>query len=262
MPVLSLEELSVLLEGSSVAFDEEISQFYQDRDFSYQYFSAQEKDKIILDILEYIRKDQVVVATPEREKVWDKGWRENLDSFLQHRNIDSLLPRFIKPTNVIRLQQDYVRPTNPYFERDFCLLLQQWLFKRYMTDFEAVYEFGCGSGFNLVTIARLFPKIKIFGGDFVPSSLRLVDEIAHCYGYNMSSFHFDMTKPDFKMQMLDNSCILTFCSIEQINNRFQDFIYFLLNKKPALCIHVEPVFELYYLQHLPRLLIVLQIYLL
>jgi len=236
---LTLDEIAFLFGVSISEFDQSACDFYASHDFSYYQLSMVEKDKVILDILNFIQHDKTVVATPEREDVWQRGWSENLDSFLLNKDILSLAPKYLKSNQAVRLRQDYILPNNPYFERDFCQMLQFWLFKKYLTGYDNIYEFGCGSSFNLVAIANMFPKANIIGTDFVDSSITLVRKIAEHYDYKMKSLFFNMLKPDYKMEIMRNSCAFTFCSIEQLNNRFHNFIYFLLEKRPDICIHFE-----------------------
>ena len=47
---------------------------------------------------------------------------------------------------------------------------RQWFIENYFKNTENVYEFGCGSSFNLLHVNRVFPEKKRFGSDFVQSS--------------------------------------------------------------------------------------------
>ena len=62
---------------------------------------------------------------------------------------------------------------------------------------------------------------------------------------NINGILFDMFHPDYNMNLEQNALVLTIGSLEQIGDNHQKFIDFLINKKPKLCIHVEPIYELY-----------------
>ena len=47
------------------------------------------------------------------------------------------------------------------FELDYFRIYRLWLFEKYFKNYENIYEFGCGTGFNLLEGARLF-KNKSF----------------------------------------------------------------------------------------------------
>ena len=54
-----------------------------------------------------------------------------------------------------------------------------------------------------------------------------------------------MTSPDEGFLLDENSAIFTFGSVEQIAGKFENFIQYLFNQNPALCIHLEPTLEMY-----------------
>lgn len=102
-----------------------------------------------------------------------------------------------------------------------------------------------GPAFNLVVIAQLYPKKKLHGLDFVPSSVNLVNKIGEVYGWKMTGHLFNMLTPDDNFEIMNNSAILTIGTVEQLASNFEVFLQFLLKRSPKLCIHVEPTIELY-----------------
>ena len=215
-------------------------------DFKYKLLIGEELDKVILDVLKKIESDQQIVSAPERQDVWDRGWAENLQNFIKSGyNLNNLVPKFIRPNKVIRLNRNYIMPSNPNFELDYFSTFRLWLFKKYLKEFDNIYEFGCGTGFNLVVLAQLYLEKKLHGLDFVPSSVNLVNKIGEVYGWNMIGHLFNILAPDENFEIGDNSAIFTICSIEQLASNFEAFLQFILKQSPKLCIHVEPTIELY-----------------
>lgn len=215
-------------------------------DFGYHILEDSQKDSVILDVLKRIESDQQKIAAEGRRNAWENGWAENLQAFeASGHDLNTIVPKFIRPGQIVRLNRQYVKPTNPTFELDYLNVLCQWLFPKYLTDATDIYEFGCGTGMNLVTIARLFPGKRLHGLDFVQSAVALVNRIGTVYRWNITGHLFDMMKPDEGFAMAENSVVLTFGSIEQLAGKFENFLQFLLSRSPALCISVEPTIELY-----------------
>jgi len=215
-------------------------------DFSYRVLAGEERDKILLNVLTKIESDQQVIGAKERQSTWEKGWAENFQDFVKSGyDLNSLIPRFIRPNQVIRLKGDYVLPTNPKFELDYLSVFRLWLFQKYLAEFDSIYEFGCGTGFNLAVLAQLYPEKQLYGLDFVPSSQNLVDKLAEANGWKMTGRLFDMVSPDEDFEIADNSAIFTIGVVEQLAGKFEAFLQFLLKNSPRLCINVEPTIELY-----------------
>lgn len=215
-------------------------------DFRYKILEEEERDKVILDVLRNIESDRQVIGAPERQDVWEKGWAENLQDFIKSDyDLKKLAPKFIRPGQPIRLNRNYILPSNPNFELDYYSVFRLWLFQKYLSNFDYIYEFGCGTGFNLVVLARLYPEKQLYGLDFVPASVALVNKLGEVYGWNITGHLFDMLSPDNNFKIDDNSAIFTIGAIEQLASNFEPFLQFVLKCPPELCLHVEPTIELY-----------------
>jgi len=249
-----LEEISeVTLEDFARSFGTTVEDIPDDcreliakSDFRYEILTGEERDKVILDVLKKIESDQQIIGAPERQTAWEKGWEENLKDFVNSGyDLNRLVPRFIRPNQAIRLNQNYIMPSNPNFELDYYSVFRLWLFEKYLKDFDSIYEFGCGTGFNLAVLAQLYPEKKLYGLDFVPSSVNLVNKLGEVYGWNMTGHLFDMLRPDESFKIDDNSAIFTIGTVEQLAGNFEPFLQFVLKRPPRLCLHVEPTIELY-----------------
>lgn len=225
---------------------DECRQLIEGTDFTYEILTGPKRDAVILEVLKKIESDQQVIGARERQDVWEKGWSENLQDFVKSDcNLDCLVPKFIRPNQVVRLDGNYILPSNSNFELDYYAVFRLWLFKKYLSDFDCIYEFGCGTGFNLVVLARLYPGKELFGLDFVPSSVELVNKIGAAHQHNIKGRLFDMISPDETLTLGKNSAVFTIGSVEQLASRFDAFLQFLLDQSPSLCIHVEPTIEFY-----------------
>ncbi|MBU0791698.1 MAG: class I SAM-dependent methyltransferase [Gammaproteobacteria bacterium] len=215
-------------------------------DLSYTNVIGQQRNDLILKILKRIETDTQRIAEPARKDIWQEGWQENLDAFITSGNdLSMLVPKFIRSEQPVRFKQKYIMPNAPEFELKFFDVFRHWLFKTYFFGVDNVYEFGCGTGFNLVTLAKLFPSIKLYGLDFVQSSCDLVTKIAEKYELNLESYLFDMITPDEQFTLDKNSAVFTIGAIEQLGGQFHAFIGYLMENKPKIVLHCEPVLELY-----------------
>ena len=215
-------------------------------DFRYKTITGEKRDQVILDILKKIDSAQLTTVGAKRKSIWEKGWNENLQNFLdKHYDIDELKPKYYRPSQILRYRQDYVTAIDPDFEFNFFKVLRLWLFRKYLKDVKTIYEFGCGPGHNLVALAKLFPEKEIHGLDWVKSSCELVNKIAEVYHHNITGHIFDMFHPDESLNIQNNSAILTIGALEQLGRKFEAFLQFQLKKNPTLCLNVEPFLELY-----------------
>ncbi len=221
------------------------SDIISNKDFNYSPITGNERDLLILDILKKTETDKQIIGDNSRKKVWNDGWRENLDEFINNNyDLNKIIPKFFKP-GPKRYNLKYIQNNNPNFEFDYYSVFRQWLFKKYLNNYNHIYEFGSGTGFNLVALSQLFPDKKLYGLDFVQSSIEIINTIADRYKYNLKGYLFDMIYPDRYFNLEDESAIFTVGSVEQLAGKFEKFIEYLLNQPISISIHVEPIIELY-----------------
>ena len=246
MPQVTFPDFAVSFGTTVNDFSQDCRRIIFEKDFRYEILEGEERDKVILDVLKKIEADKQVIGSEERKEEWFRGWAENLEEFIQRGlDFDALVPKFIRDDQIVRYNGNYIRPSNPKFELDFITVFRTWLFQKYLEQYDAIYEFGCGTGFNLVLISHLFPRKKLHGLDFVRSSVDLVNKISEFSDLNIQGHLFDMITPDEKFGLSKNSAVLTFGAVEQLAGRFEEFLEYLLRQRPKLCIHVEPTVELY-----------------
>ena len=244
--MISIDDFCKSFGTDKNSFSKECLSSIEETDFSYKILEHEERDNIILEILKKIESDQQRIGEPKRKTIWNNGWQENLDKFVgSGYDLESLIPKFIRDDQVIRLNGNYVKPNNPRFEYDYMTIFRKWLIENYFHPFKNVYEFGCGTGLNLVLLSETYPEKDLYGSDFVSASVKLVSEISTQKNKRIKARKFDMIHPDYDFRIEPNSIVFTFGAIEQLSSKFEDFIQYLLHFKPALCIHVEPTIELY-----------------
>lgn len=251
---LTLDMLSKMFGVEKKDFSNHFLETFKKYNFKFSPILGIERDNLILDILKSINVDKQKVAVPERKQVWQKGWKENLDLYTQDRLDEGLVPKFLRPANVVRLNGKFVRPEDKYFEKSFCKLIQAYSYDQFIKKYKVdhVYEFGCGSCFNLMEMIRLAKEdqlsLSFHGSDFVQSSVDLCGELAKSIddaSIKLDGNLFDMLEPDPGYLIKKNSCVFTAASIEQLGSSFKKFIDYLIAQKPKVCYHLEPIVENY-----------------
>lgn len=214
-------------------------------DFRFVIIDKEEEEKILLEVMKTI-DSPLSISGKDRKNDWENGWTENLQAFIKSNyDLSSLTPKYMHKFNVRRLFSKYIKPLDRNFEVNFYTAYRHFLFKKYLSNYEHLYEFGCGTGYNLVIMAQIFPDKDITGLDWATSSAHLVNEIASKHNYRLKGRCFDFFNPDYSLRVADNSAFITLNSLEQLGNDYNKFIEFILNKRPEICINSEPILELY-----------------
>jgi hypothetical protein len=215
-------------------------------DFRYRKLTHSERDQVIFRVLKRIHSGELSKVGEHRKKIWEKGWEENLNEFASKGfALETLVPRFIRPEPIVRLNGDYVRVCNPRFEFLFHDVARRWLFLEFMAGVDAVYEFGCGSAYNLVAIAEIAPQLRLVGLDWAESAVRLTNMIGKAHQTKLIGRVFDFFDPDDSVELGAQDAAITICALEQVGSRYEDFLQFLLRKRPRICVHMEPLIDLY-----------------
>lgn len=136
-------------------------------------------------------------------------------------------------------------PLSPNFELNFLEVLRTWLAKSFFPDARDVYEFGCGPGHNLVAFSRLYPEKHYHGLDWAKASGNIVNLIARKLGIDVDWRRFDLFHPDARYKLRPDAAVITLGALEQLGVKFEPFLQYMLRQSPAVCVHVETIFELY-----------------
>lgn len=217
-------------------------------DFRYKICSQAERERIFFDILSRCHEKKFSLSGPHRKPEWIKGWKEILHDFYDSgMNLSSLIPKDIHAFGArpLRYKGNYIVAESKTFELDFSLVFRHWLHNKFYKDFDTIYEFGCGTGRNLVQLHTLFPDKNYIGLDWVPDSGEILTAIANKYGYRLQGHIFDFFNPDYSIKILPNSLVYTAAALEQIGDAHDKFLDYLLAQKPQLCVNVECIPEYY-----------------
>ncbi len=215
-------------------------------DLAYTELSIAERDAHILAILKRLDEPRISRTREQNLAIFEQGWSENLEQCRnQGISFESLKPKYVKPLPAMRLQGRFVHPSNPYLFDDLCTVVLGWLFKQYFKDADTVCEFGCGTGRYLYLLGTMMPGRNLIGLDWTHSSGEILKLISQKTEVKMQGHQFDMLAPSAELKLPQNAAVLTVGAMEQIGDRFGPFLSFLLESRPSIVVHHEPIVELY-----------------
>ncbi len=242
---LTLRDFAELLGTTPAAIPRCCKEVIRKSDFHYLVLSGAARERVLLRVVKTLLSDNLKVSGPQRKDDWDKGWSENFEGFVSKgHDLRELIPKFVRKREVIRFRGEYILPDDPDFETNFVRLLRCFIFTKYFRDSSKVFEFGCGTGLNLVALAGLFPEKKLVGLDWSDASCRIINELAAQLNINLSGVLFDMFSPNEDIDLDGNSAVFTIGAMEQLGENFKLFTDFLLRKSPSLVINVEVNYEM------------------
>lgn len=213
-------------------------------DFRYHRLPQEERDAVILAILHKL--DSFTQVGEHRHAIWEMAWGDVASRYDDSKgDLSALEPSFIGGTGTIRLRGDYARPVVAGFEFNYFRVLRSWLFQTYLKQASRVFEFGCGSGFNLAALAQMAPDKELIGLDWAESAYSLVNRFAQTHDFNLRGQKFDFFHPSDDVTLGAGSVAMTFCALEQTGDRCPTFINWLVDKKPDLVISMEPILDFY-----------------
>ncbi|HPG00739.1 MAG TPA: class I SAM-dependent methyltransferase [Kiritimatiellia bacterium] len=242
---LSPEEFAGMFGIPPEEFDNTWKARVRDAGLRYQRLTPDYRDHIIRRIIHRIDSDQMWVSGPDKVGVWEKGWKENLLEYQKTGDLNALTPKFVQSAPVLRLGGDYIKPLNPDFEFVAVDIFRRWLFKRFLSEASAIYEFGCGSCQHLPVLAEMFPGRTLYALDWAASSCDIAEALATAHGWKIKGIRFNLFAPDTHLEMEPNTAVLTVGALEQLGENFEPFLNFLLKQRPRMVVHVETLQELY-----------------
>lgn len=178
----------------------------------------------------------------ERRELWDRCYGD-MD---KNQGLDLLPPFLVKSRGTpVRFAGRFEIPASTLFEANFLNVVRAYLCDRAFanTNLRHIFEFGCGSGHNLLALARQLPGMGLTGLDWSQAAVQMVAERLSPIG--ITARLFDFFDPDMDVELGPAVGVLTIGAMEQVGLQWQKFFSFLLAKKPAIVVQLEPIVELY-----------------
>lgn len=247
---LASDALERAFGASQKGIDADLVELAQRSDLTYRALLPAERDQVVLGILRKLDAGEFAKAGVERHRSWEQAWAERAEKYVgaAYAN-EGLMPNYMDASDIVRIDREFVR-AHPCFETGFSNVFRRWLFRSLLRDATAIYELGCGSGVNLATLAELFPDKALYGLDWASSAVDLVNLIARRNGYKLQGRRFDFFAPDESLELAPGSAVVSLCALEQIGWNHDRLLQFLLARRPLVCVHMEPLCELYDEQNL------------
>jgi len=216
-------------------------------DTTYTSPTLEEFGQYVLDVLKKINSPYITRNREENIEAFNTGWRENLDAIRTAGISQELLkPKYFRPGNFLRYRNGLIKPNNTGLEYDLFVLARQMIFNTYLRPFETIYEIGCGSCQNLFLLSLMFPGKKLIGLDWTPSSVDIAGFLSASSGMRIEGHLFDMLCPfGSNMEISEGSAIVTIHALEQIGSEYGRLLEYLIESKPGVVVHYEPIREFY-----------------
>lgn len=217
----------------------------QDPNLAFRLLRSREREDVFLRVSKTLQS-HLERAGDHRKARWIEGWQETLNEFVDSSyDLETLRPKFVRQGEVMRIGKEYAQPATNGLEPALVNVLRRFLFKRYFSEVRTVYEFGAGTGHNMVALAQQYPNKAIHALDWVEPSLRIFELLRQKHGFSIQGHLFDLANPDPQFLLAPRSAVITVGALEQLGNRFNPFLEFLLSRKPDICLHVETLYEVY-----------------
>lgn len=246
MDRLGISDFADLFGTTEHRIEETAGELIESIDLRIHRVAGAEKDGLMLQVLKRINSPELKDSGSHREEDWEAGWRENLEEFVRSGyDLRLLIPKYYKQDVPIRLMGNYVLPKQPDFVYQYTRIFRAWLFREYLAPCSHVYEFGCGTGHNLVHLAELYPAKVLHGFDWARSSQEILRIAARHFSLNIECGPFNFFAPDHSVRIESDDGVLTFGALEQVGKGHERYLDFILQKKPRICIDVVGIEELY-----------------
>lgn len=171
-------------------------------------------------ILAILKAIDAAKFSPHRRDVWERCWSES-----------GTVPRYFS-SGACRQGGRIV--DDPSLEYALFCKLRASVFERYFKGMRRVYEFGCGNGQNLVALRDA--DLIAVGLDWSAAACE------HVRSIGFEAYQFDMFAPGD--ERLDGA-VLTVHAMEQLGAGWGPFLDYLVRQRPSVCVHIEPILELY-----------------
>ena len=230
------------------AFGEPVSDFLRSKietlEFAYKEIPQSERDLLFLTVMQELQNPAVKKSGAHRIGDWQAGWGANRDEFNETCSYESLIPKYFGKFPYVRWCQEFIKPVNKDFEYNMAQVLQYWIFEKHFSELDNIYEFGCGTGHNLFRAEEVNPTASITGLDWADSSQKGIEDINRVYGRNFGCHNFDFFNIDEDYKLGQNSGVYTFAALEQVGKSHEDFLNYLIQQNPKICVHIEPIGEM------------------
>ena len=208
----------------------------------YEVLDSEELHNYVVNYINILSSD-FIRAGEGRISHWEAGWKENLEEFKKTLSPNSLIPKYHKKNSIARLNKQIIKTGSKDFDYHLHSFFVDALLLEHIPNYDKVFELGCGTGYHLFRLNEYCADKAYYGGDWSVASQNNISECAKALKTkNIEGFNFNYFDPNYSIDVKD-SLVYTVASLEQIGNKHDKILEFLVDKKPGLCIHFEPIHE-------------------
>jgi hypothetical protein len=229
-------------------FSKKLIKKYEKTKLEYEDLSLKERDDYILHVINTLvanEQNRDNTRTGEhRLQEWERGWTENLNA-IKNEDTDGLVPRYHGKRQFLHWNQKIIKSLVPSLDYKIHTFLVDSVIETYLSKVQALFEFGCGPAYHLLRAREYNANAKLVGLDWTEASQKIIEEIRKKgIETNIEGYNFNFFSPDYSIEVPQNSGFITVAALEQVGDRYEDFIQFIIAKKPKICVHLEPIDEL------------------
>lgn len=203
----------------------------------YQVLSEAEQEALCVEIRAEIASGKFKPAGEPSRRHWEDVWSIS---------DPTKVPPYVRSVEILRIGQHFYRSSKRNQELYWYKRFRQNLLKKYFNHAPALYEFGCGNGWNLMAAHDLYPGTKVIGLDWATSAVERINKMGpYWHGERITARQFDFFDPDYELKLMPGAAVWTVGALEQTGDNYYPFLEYLLANKPAICVHVEPILEWY-----------------
>jgi hypothetical protein len=230
---------------------EELQQLLRNRPWprlAYRIVQGAERDGVIRHVLERIDTTDLRVVGENDPTVWERGWGEIRDRIrTQGFDLSLLSPQYFEQHRTLRFDGNYIDAGGSAFVTAYDDLLRRIVLARYLEGATRVVEFGCGTGTSQVILADLLPHAELVAADWAAPSQDIIRVLATHMKRAVRPVRFNMlTLEGFDKLAIDHAtAVVSVHALEQLGGNWEPLLARLLEVRPKLCLHLEPILELY-----------------
>ena len=107
-----------------------------------------------------------------------------------------------------------------------------------------MYEFGAGTGHNLLRVREVNKDAGLHSMEWAKSGVEIIKNVAKDLNdNNLYGTVFDNFNPDFDIKLQPNSSIYTFAALEQLGASTDSLIDYWMANKASIIVNIEPMSE-------------------
>jgi hypothetical protein len=237
------------LTGLERSLAEQVEREFPADSLTYAEISPADQEMISKRIAGEIRDREMRISGSPDSTVWQKGWGE-VAARLAGQKIDyeALKPQYFHDgAPPCRLNGKFIQPGSQDFEYWVGVRMRALMIREFLSDVDCIVEFGCGTGLNILIAAQMFPEIRLIGTDWAHASAQILEAMGQQNDRDITGHQFDMLSATGWDDAPGGAGtgILTVHAMEQLHTGWQPFLDHVRALKPARCVHIEPILELY-----------------